>query len=69
MKEINDSCIISLLALLCLLLIMFAIDAIIAGILVLLYNILAICFDWIILSFWQMFIICIIIHLIKKFIV
>lgn len=70
MNKIKDWFTISitgLVALLTLLVILFAIDAVIACILVWLYNILAVNFGWITLSFWQMFIICVIIHLISRF--
>lgn len=68
MNETKDSCIISLIIILCILLFVFIIDAIIAGILLFLYNMLALYFGWITLNFWQMFIICIIIHLVKRLI-
>lgn len=68
MNETKDSCIISLITILCILLLVFGIDAIIAGILLFLYNMLAVYFGWVTLNFWQMFIICIIIHLVKRLI-
>lgn len=68
MDKISNSCLVSLILILGLLFLIFAIDAIIAIILLWLYNMLAVYFGWITLNFWQMFIICIIIHFIKKLI-
>jgi len=67
MNEEKYSCLKCLIALIGLVLLSLTINAAVAGILLVLYNALAASFGWIILKFWQIFVICIIIYIISRF--
>jgi Ni/Fe-hydrogenase subunit HybB-like protein len=67
MNEEKYSCLKCLIVLLGLFLLVIAINAAAAGILLVLYNALAVSFGWITLKFWQIFVICIVIYIISRF--